>query len=253
LKNSLKARLSQGETCFGTWINSSSPTVVDFLRHLEFDWFLIDTEHAQVNPETLNHLVQLVSDSKVTPIVRVGANDIYLIKSALDTGAHGIVVPLINSREEAERAVSFAKYPPKGVRGLGPVRAHRYGLDMKDYIRTANQEVLVVGQIETLPALQNLDEILGVEGLDVAFLGPSDMTMAAGLFDDRTNPKVIDAMKLVINGCKKHGKIPGTLAVNLNEVKNAIDLGFKFIGLSSDMRFVSDGANQYLRAVGRKA
>src|SRR5580698_11044917 len=111
--------LGEGQTTFGTWINSSSPTVVDFLRNLEFDWFLVDTEHAPVNPETLNHIVQLIGDSKVTPIVRVGANDIYLIKSALDSGARGVVVPLINSREEAERAVSFAKYPTRGVRGLG--------------------------------------------------------------------------------------------------------------------------------------
>jgi 2-keto-3-deoxy-L-rhamnonate aldolase RhmA len=252
LKNALKERLYQGETCFGTWINSSSPTVVDFLRNLEFDWFLVDTEHAPVNPETLNHMVQLIGDSKVTPIVRVGANDIYLIKSALDSGARGVVVPLINSKKEAEQAVSFSRYPPEGLRGVGPVRAHRYGLDFKDYIRTSNKEVLVIGQIETLPALEHLDEILSVEGLDVAFFGPSDMTMALGLFEDRTNPQVISAMKRVIEGCNNHGKIPGTLAVTLGEAKNAIDIGFKFIGLSSDMRFVADGANQYLRSVGRK-
>jgi len=251
LPNTVKARLYQNDACFGTWINSSSPTIVDYLRHLKFDWFLIDTEHAPVNQETMVHLLQLIGDSQVVPIVRVGANDQYLIKLALDSGALGIVVPLINSKEEAERAVSFSKYPPNGVRGVGPVRAHRYGLDFGSYLRAANQDILVVGQIETNEALQHVDEILQVEGLDVAFFGPSDMTMSLGLIDDRTNPRVIEAMKLVVESCKKHGKIPGILTVTTQETKTAIDLGFKFIGLSSDMRFVASGAKEFLKAVGR--
>jgi 2-keto-3-deoxy-L-rhamnonate aldolase RhmA len=253
LKNQVRAKLGEGETAFGTWINSSSPSIVDYLRHLEFDWFLIDAEHALLNPETLSHMVQLVQDSHVTPFVRVGLNDQYLIKVALDCGAHGVVVPLINSPEEAGRAVSFSRYPPRGVRGVGPVRAHRYGLDFREYLATASEEVMVIGQIETVQALERLDEILEVEGLDVAFFGPSDMTVSMGLMDERTNPRVLDAMRTVVAACKKHGKVPGVLATSQQEARTAIELGFRFVGLASDMRFVADGANAYLRLVGRKS
>src|ERR1700733_3226188 len=245
--------LGEGKTTFGTWINSSSPSVVDYLRNLEFDWFLVDTEHSALNPETLNHMIQLIGDSKVAPFVRVGLNDQYLIKIALDCGAQGVVVPLVNGSEEAKRAVSFSRYPPLGVRGVGPVRAHRYGLDFKKYLSEANREIIVVGQIETTEALGNLDEILEVEGLDIAFFGPSDMTASMGLVDDRSNPRVLDAMRTVVAACEKHGKVAGVLATSQQEAKTAIELGFKFIGLASDMRFVADGANAYLRLVGRKS
>jgi 2-keto-3-deoxy-L-rhamnonate aldolase RhmA len=253
LKNAVKAMLSEGKTVFGTWINSSSPSMVDYLRNLEFDWFLVDTEHSALNPETLNHMIQLIGDSKVTPFVRVGANDQYLIKTALDCGAHGVVIPLINGPEDAERAVSYSRYPPLGVRGVGPVRAHRYGLDFKNYLMTAGEEVTVVGQIETVEALRRVDEILDVKGLDIAFFGPSDMTVSMGLVDDRTNPKVLEAMKTVVAACKRHDKVPGVLSTSHQEAKTAIELGFRFIGLASDMRFVADGANAYLRLIGRKS
>jgi 2-keto-3-deoxy-L-rhamnonate aldolase RhmA len=249
MRNELKRRLYHDEVCYGTWIASASLNIVDILTNFKFDWFVIDIEHSAINPETVGQMMQVI-DEKVTPIVRVGANDQYLIKLALDAGAYGVVVPLVNSREEAEMAVRFSKYPPEGNRGRAGTRASHYGLN-RDYFRTANDETMVIVQIETKEALKNIDEILGVKGIDVAFVGPSDLTMSLGLFDDRSNERVVSAMRTVVKACKKHGKIPGIFASSIEEMENAVDRGFKFISLGSDIRFLMQGARTFLKSVGR--
>jgi 2-keto-3-deoxy-L-rhamnonate aldolase RhmA len=223
----------------------------DILRNLNFDWFMVDWEHSAIGPETLNHMIQVIGSSKVVPFVRVGLNDQYLIKLALDAGAYGVLVPLVNTKADAERAVNFSMYPPRGTRGTASTRASGYGVDSKEYLRTANDEVMVMTQVETRAALDSLDDILSVKGVDVAFVGPSDLTMSLGLINDRSNPQVVEAMKKVVAGCKKHGKIPGVMASSPDELKRAIDLGFKFISLASDVRFLMQGARTFLSAAGR--
>lgn len=251
MQNQLKRNLYQGKTSFGTWIGSGTANTVDMLKNLNFDWFVIDSEHSAISPETISHMIQVTDGSKVVPLVRVGLNDQYLIKLALDAGAYGVVVPLVNSKADAERAVSFAMYPPVGTRGMAGTRASRYGVDSKEYLRTANDEVMVIAQIETTTALDNLDDILSVKGIDVGFVGPSDLTMSLGLIDDRSNPRVVEAMNKVVRACQKHGKAPGVMASTTDEVKNAVDRGFRFISLASDVRFLMQGARTFLTAAGR--
>jgi len=178
----------------------------------------------------------------------VGAIDQYMIKSALDMGAHGIVCPLVNSEEEARAAVRFLKCPPVGVRGVAPRKAADYGLSTAEYIRTANEMTIFVAQIETREAVENVERILSVKEVDVAFVGPTDLTMSLGLMDDRSNPKVIEAMKKVIASCEAHQKVPGTLAASPEEAKRAVSLGFRFIGLGSDTRFISGGVKPFIEA-----
>ncbi len=251
MENMLKRNLYQGKTCFGTWIFSGNPTSADILKNFGFDWFVIDSEHSPIGPETISHMIQVTEGSKVIPLVRVGLNDQYLVKLALDAGAYGVVVPLVNSRADAERAVSFAMYPPRGIRGAAGTRASRYGLDSKEYLRTANAEIMVIAQVETKSALDNIDEILDVEGIDVAFVGPSDLTMSLGLIDDRSNARVTEAMNKVVKACKNRGKIPGVMASSTEEVKGAIERGFRFISLASDAKFLTQGARAFLSAAGR--
>jgi 2-keto-3-deoxy-L-rhamnonate aldolase RhmA len=247
----LKRKLYDNEVCFGTWISSSSPNTLDLLRRLKFDWFVLDSEHSPINAETLNSMIQILGDSS-SPMVRVGLNDQYLIKLALDAGAAGVVVPLVNTKEEATRAVSYSLYPPLGVRGAAATRASNYGLDFGRYVRRANEEVIIAIQVETRDALANIDEILNVKGIDIAFVGPSDMTVSLGLVDDRTNPKVIEAMRSVVAACERHGKIPGVMAITPEEAKNAVKLGFRFVSLASDMKFLAAGAKAFLSAAGRE-
>lgn len=251
MENKLKRNLYQGKTCFGTWIASGNPSSVDILKNLSFDWFVIDSEHSAIGAETIGHMMQAVGGSNVVPLVRVGLNDQYLVKLALDAGAFGVVVPLVNSKADAEKAVSFAMYPPRGIRGAAGTRASRYGLDSKEYLRTANAEIMVIAQVETTSALNSIDEILSVEGIDVAFVGPSDLTMSLGLIDDRSNVRVTEAMNKVVKSCQNRGKIPGVMASSTDEVKNAVERGFRFISLASDVRFLMQGARVFLNAAGR--
>ncbi len=243
MKNSLKARLgSSRDPCFGTWISSSSLVALDALKGLGFEWFMIDTEHAPVNPETLAAMVSLLGEGGPTPLVRVGNVDQYLVKQALDAGSHGILVPLVSTEAQAKAAVAFAKYPPDGVRGAASAAASRYGLELASYLRSANAETLVGVQVETREALDNLEAIAGVNGVDILFVGPQDLTLSLGLLDDRKNPKVRDAMRAVVGACERHGKIPGTLVIDPVEKRVAVELGFRFISLASDLRFLLNGA-----------
>jgi len=247
VKNALKSRLRASDhPSFGTWISSSSPVCVDALREMGFDWLMIDTEHSPVNPETLAAMIATVGDTGVTPLVRVGNVDQYLIKQALDSGAQGILVPLVSTEAQARTVVSFAKYPPDGVRGAAAAAASRYGRDLASYLRSANAETIVGVQIETREALENLEAIARVPGVDLLFVGPTDLTLSLGLLDDRKNPRVAEAMRNVVGVCTSHGKVPGTLVIDADEKRRAVELGFRFISLASDVRFLLEGAKAFL-------
>jgi len=208
---------------------------------------MIDTEHAPVNPETLAAMVSLLENGGPPSLVRVGNLDPYLIKQALDSGAYGVLVPLVSTEAQAKAAVAFAKYPPEGVRGAAAAAASRYGRELSSYLRTANAETLVGVQIETTEALENLEAIAAVKDVDILFVGPQDLTLSLGLMDDRKNPKVRKAMRSVVEACERHGKVPGTLVIDPEERKLAVELGFRFISLASDVRFLLDGARSYLK------
>ena len=246
MKNLLKEKLYAGNISFGTWLTIGSPDVADTLKQLPFDWFLLDLEHSYFTIEQARNMMLALLDTDITPLVRVGEGDQYLIKRVLDIGAHGVLVPLVNTPEEATRAVNYSKYPPMGSRGIGPVRAAAYGNNTKDYVTTANDEVLVGIQIETVQAISNVEEIASTKGVDLVFVGPSDLTMSLGLVTDRGNPKVSDAMQSVVKVCERLGKIPGTLAVTGEEAKKWQKLGFRFISLGSDSKYLFQGAKSFI-------
>ena len=249
VKNPLKARLlGTKSTSIGTWISSSSVVALDAIRELGFDWFMIDTEHSQIDPETLAAMTAILAGRGAAPFVRVGDVDQYLVKQALDAGAYGILAPLVSTEAQAKATVAFSKYPPQGVRGAAAAASSRYGTGLAAYLREANAETLVGIQIETREALDHLDAIASVEGLDLLFVGPQDLTLNLGLLDDRKHPKVREAMRRVVEACERHGKIPGTLIVDPEEKKTAVELGFRFISLASDVRFLLEGARHYLQA-----
>jgi 4-hydroxy-2-oxoheptanedioate aldolase len=181
-----------------------------------------------------------------TPLVRVGNVDQYLIKQALDAGAFGILVPLVSTERQARDAVAFAKYPPDGVRGAAAAAASRYGTELGAYLRSANAETMVGVQIETREALDHLEAIASVPGVDLLFVGPQDLALSLGVGDDRTNPRVREAMRQVVETCARHGLTAGTLAATPAEKKAAVDLGFRFVALASDVRFLIQGAKDYL-------
>ena len=246
MKNQLKEKLYSGKTSLGTWITIGSPDVADTLKQLSFDWFVLDTEHSYFSIESARNIMLTLLDTKIAPIVRVGEIDQYLIKRALDIGGYGILVPFVNTRQEADKVINFSKYPPMGSRGAGPVRAAGYGNNMKDYIATANEETLIAVQIETAEALSNAESIAATPGVDIVFVGPSDLTLSLGLGTDRGSPKLVEAMESVVKICKGLGKIPGTLAATAEESKKWQKLGFRFIALGSDSKYLFQGAKNFL-------
>jgi 2-keto-3-deoxy-L-rhamnonate aldolase RhmA len=254
LKNPLKEKLRRGEAVIGTFVEIGHPDVAEWLSRVGFDWLLLDTEHAPTGLETLQGMMQAMSGTNCIPIVRPQWNDLVFIKRVLDLGAYGVLIPWVNSKEDAENAVRFCKYPPEGIRGFGPRRPGMF--DPADYYKTANSELLVAIQIETDKALKNLDEILSVPGIDACYVGPWDLSVSMGFgvppkWDD---PRYLAAFDRVLEAAKRHGK-PAGMFSTVDNIEWALKKGFKFNTVDDDDTFLITGAQVALkkaRGAGKK-
>lgn len=252
MKNLLKERLKRGEQTLGVWIGVPSPDITEVLSLRGFDWFVFDNEHSPLDEQITQTLMMAVKGN-VTPIVRVAWNDHVRVKKALDIGAHGVVVPWVNNREQAIDAVKACKYPPEGIRGCGPRRASY--LDPgggAEYLATANKEVLVCVQIETEEAVKNIHDILSVDGIDAYFIGPSDLSASTGLLGRASDPRVQKAIDDVLKAGKKHDVASGIYAFGLEDLKKRIKQGFQFIAVGSDLTLLQWGVDTLFKEIGRK-
>jgi 2-keto-3-deoxy-L-rhamnonate aldolase RhmA len=251
-KNRVKEMLRERRTTVGAWATIGHADVAEIMAQQGFDWIVFDTEHAPLSIGTVQNMMQATSSSDIVPIVRVAWNDMVLIKLALDTGALGVVVPWVNTKEEAIRAVRATRYAPLGNRGVGPRRAASYGAELIDYLRSADEEMLVVCQIETQEAITNLEQILSVEGVDAVFIGPSDLSTSLGHKGDWHHPNVERAISKVLDASMNAGVAAGIYAMSIEDaVRHAAD-GFRFIALGSDTGFLVSGCKSALAALGRK-
>jgi len=244
LKNPLKEKLRNGEVVTGTFVGLGHPDVTECLSRLGFDWLLLDAEHGPLSFETLQVMMQAMNGTSCIPIVRPQWNDFVIIKRVLDLGAYGVLIPWVNSKEEAENAVRACRYPPKGIRGFGPRRA---GMFDPEYFDTANEELLVAVQIETEQALKNLDDILSVDGVDACYIGPADLSCSLGFgmpprWDE---PRYLAAFDRVLEAAEKRGKPAGMFAVPEN-IEWAINKGFRFNTVGSADAFLTAGAQMAL-------
>ncbi|WP_455285529.1 HpcH/HpaI aldolase family protein [[Eubacterium] cellulosolvens] len=247
--NRVKWMLKRGEIAFGTWVSIGNPDVAEILANLGFDWLVFDTEHGPLSIETVESMIQATSGTDVVPLIRVGGNDMILIKRALDIGAYGVVVPLVNNREDAKNAVAYTRYPPKGVRGAGPRRCSMYGMRAKEYFDWADREILTIVQVETAQAVENIEEIITVDGVDVFFIGPTDLTTSLGVRGEQDHPKFIEALDRVLEAGREHGVSGGIMTYSLEQARRALERGFKFVTLSVDFRHLIQGAKGMLEAV----
>ena len=251
-KNRVKELWREGKAAIGTWLVLGSPITAEIIAHMGFDWVVVDTEHGSIDIGTTQSIIQAISATDTVPIVRVPWNDPMLIKRALDAGAYGLVIPMVNSREEAIRAVKAARYPPAGIRSYGGPRARLYG--GLDYFEHANEEIALIVQIEHIDAVNRVDEILSVEGVDGFFIGPSDLAISMGLKPgmDQTDPRHVEAVSKVLASGKKHG-VPGGIHVGSPEAVNErLAQGFQFIGLASDERFLRSAASVAVNKVSKE-
>jgi len=238
LKNSLKEKLKEGKIVFGVTLGIGSPEVADVLGDIGFDYINFDTQHTSLSVETIQNMMAAMSYSKSTPIMRVISNDLGQINRALDIGAHGVIVPLVNSKEDAQKAVHAARYSPKGGRSWGP---RRVSLRDPEYTETADKEVMVIPQIETKTAVDNIEQILSVEELDAIFVGPFDLSMSLGVFQKFESPTFLKAIKTVISSCRAHDIAPGLLAPT-GPTEVSIKQGFTMINLGGDSGFIATAA-----------
>jgi len=236
-QNSLKEKLSSGETTFGPFLKLSDPAIVEISGYAGFDFVIIDTEHGPLSIETAQDLVRAAETADITPVIRVTENNPSLILRALDIGAQGIQIPQIANQSDAEKAVQAAKYHPQGDRGVCRfVRAANYSsMDRFKYFEQANQETLVIVHIEGVEGVNNLPDILTVEGLDVVFLGPYDLSQSCGVPGQVEHPKVIEKMKQAIELARNQKKIVGTFVDSVDAGKKWMDLGVQYISYSVDV------------------
>jgi 2-dehydro-3-deoxyglucarate aldolase len=248
--NEVKQMLMRGETAYGTWVTIGNPEIAEILANAGFDWLVFDTEHAPLSLETIEWMMQATAASRIVPFVRVARNDMVMIKRALDIGAYGVVVPLVNNKEDAERAVSYARYPPRGVRGVGPRRCSAYGIRANEYFEWAEKEIMTIIQIETGEAVENIENMLTVDGVDAVFLGPTDLSTSLGVRGKLDHPKFTEALERVVKAASACGVPAGIMAYTAEQAHEARQRGFKIISLASDFRLLIQGAKAMLAGAG---
>ena len=242
-RNHFKHAIAKGELQIGLWCSLCSNIAVEIVSHSGYDWLLLDTEHSP--NELLPVLSQLQSAQTGTAscIVRPAWNDLVLIKRFLDVGAQTLLIPFVQSPEEAKRAVEATRYPPKGARGItGSGRASRYGR-VKDYLKNASSEICVLVQVETREALAQIEAIASVDGVDGVFIGPNDLSASFGHIGNWGHPEVQDAMKDAIGKLKKVGKPGGILTPNEEEAKKFIEWGYVFVAVGADLGLLAKNAD----------
>ena len=241
-ENRVKQMIKAGKKTAGAWAQLCSPIATEILARGGFDWVLIDMEHAPGDLTTLVGQFQAIAaaGTQAVPFVRVPWNDLVWIKRILDAGAYGLMIPYVNTKEEAVRAIQACKYPPLGVRGIaGSPRAAGYGRDTQSYLKRANDEVFVMLQIETPQAIENMEAIAGVPGLDALFIGPMDLSTSMGHFGNPAHPEVQAAIAKAEAKAKTLGIPLGTISGGWDQAKALYDRGYQLITLTSDSVLLS--------------
>src|SRR6184192_2562908 len=250
--NQVKEKLKRGEPALGGWLSLPSVPSARIMARLGFDWLLVDMEHTAQNPVLMSDMVGTIADAGTSaPMVRVPANSVEWFKWVLDAGAWGVVVPMVNTREEAQRAVEYAKYPPAGARSIGGAFGpYGFGItNWPDYARTANDEIIVIIQIESRQALQHVDEILSVPGIDVAFVGPNDLHAQLGLTpsSDGAEPEFLDALERIKAAARNHRVATGIFSGGGEAAAERIRQGFQMISVTTDISSMISAAMRNLR------
>ena len=235
ITGNFRARVLAREWVVGTFINLGSPITAEMAGDCGYDWLLLDHEHGPGGEDTLLHQLQAVGGTQAVPIVRIAANETPRFKRALDMGAHGVMAPWVSTAAEARAAVSAMRYPPLGVRGIAKIqRSAGFGGGFEEYYLNAHNWLLTVTQIVTPEAVDNCEEIAAVDGVDVLFVGPTDLSYNMGIRDQLDHPRFIAALEKVSAAAKKHGKAAGILVHNPALVAKCRDLGYTFVALGSD-------------------
>ncbi len=251
---SLKQRMINKELTVGSWITLAHPAIAEIMARAGFDWLVVDLEHSVITIREAGELIRVIDLSGIAPLVRLSTNDPTQIKRVMDAGAHGVIVPMVNSAEEAKKAVDAVRYPPKGHRGVGLARAQGYGSSFKKYREWLDQESIVIVQIEHINAVENLDAIMSVEGVDGFIVGPYDLSGSLetpGQFED---PLMIDAMGRIQTFAQTSSKVSGYHVVEpvVAELHKRMQEGYRFLAFSVDFRMLDTCCRSSIKKIREK-
>ncbi len=247
--NHFKRAIATGATPVGTWLMSGAPATAEALGCAGFDFLVVDMEHVPIDVAEMIGLLRAVAGTPAQAIVRPPWNDMVMVKRAMDAGANSLLFPFVQNADEARRAVAYTRYPPDGVRGVaGTHRGSRYGA-VANYLKRANDEVCVVVQIETLSALDRLEEIVAVPGVDSIFIGPADLSASMGCIGDIAQPAVQAKLAAAAADCRRLGKPCGIVGPNPEMVARFIAYGYSWVAIGSDMSLMVGRAQEFLGKV----
>ncbi len=248
MNQSFRKAIKSGQTLISTIITLPCPQVGEILADAGFDWLFIDGEHAPYEIGKIQSMLQAIGN-KCPCVVRVPGAEDHFIKQVLDTGADGIIVPMVNTPQVAEQIVNSTKYPPLGNRGLGLGRAQGYGFGASDYIKCANEDIAVIAQIEHIVAVKNLESILDIGGIDAIFIGPYDLSGSLGKPGQLDDPEVQNAIHQVRDICIKRQKPVGIFAIDVKTAKPFIDQGYSLIVVGMDALMIGNAASDIQSAL----
>ncbi|MET3998536.1 4-hydroxy-2-oxoheptanedioate aldolase [Marinobacterium sp. MBR-109] len=240
-QNRFKQGLASGQPQYGLWLGLPDNSAAEIAAVAGFDWLLIDGEHAPFDLRTIMSHLQAMAPYDVAPIVRCVEGNTALIKQLLDIGVQTLLVPMVETAEQAEQLVRAVRYPPAGVRGLGTslARAARWN-QVPGYLKKANDEICLIVQVETAGAMENLDAILQVEGVDGVFIGPSDLSASMGYIGDAGNPVVVKAINTGLNKIRDAGKYAGLLCLDPSLAQDYVEQGANFVGVGVDTMILAN-------------
>jgi len=248
MKESFASKLRAGRPVIGTLLSLDAPEVAEVLAACGFDWLFIDMEHGPHSVRSLQLMLQAIPES-VSAIVRIPENSPTWIKQVLDTGCDGIIVPLVNTADDARAAVQAAKYPPLGTRGVGIGRAHGYGMKFAEYVKAANDHVAVIIQIEHVEAVRNIDAILSVSGIDGIQIGPYDLSGSMNMLGDVGSEPVQSMLIKIKRACQEKSIPVGMFTLTAEAAVKEINDGCKFMALSVDTVLLWQAAQNALKIV----
>ncbi len=253
MKNKFRKAVLNKEVCLGAWMQIGHCAVAEIFARAGFDWVCVDLEHGAIDLETMTSIFRTLDAFDCVPVARLPLNDPVWIHRCLDAGARGLIIPMVNSASEAEKAISEAKYPPRGVRGFGYSRANMHGMDFDSYIKEANDEIAMVMQIEHKNAIANLEEIARVDGVDGFFIGPLDLSGSMGITGQLDHPDMAAALDKYKKVCNDFDLSAGMHLVRPNEdtIQSSINQGYTLIALGLDNVFIDESSKAALKAAGK--
>lgn len=244
-------KIKNNQLSLGTWLQINSPTVTGILAQSDFDWLCLDCEHGAIDIADTRAMIDAIKAKGRDAFVRLPECNSIWVRRVLDAGADGLIIPMVNSVEIAQRAIEYAKYPPLGKRGFGFSHANDYGQNFKDYIETANDALSLIVQIEHIDAVNDIEAIMSLPEIDACIIGPYDLSGSMGIPGQTNDSNVLEACDTVLQTCLKLNKPAGIHVVSSNaaDAQPFIDKGFKFVALGMDSIFLQDTPQQILSAI----